>query len=419
MEEEVRMKKTRKPIKWNHVLQAILSGVLTILTACVPIVQAPNMTGDTPVNPTLTPSAPMRREAQIQSVETQLTNTSPVQVNAIVRGNLTESCAVLGETQVEYTPNTFQITVYTLSPTDHGCVQTTMPFETTILLNSKDLPAGTYTIVANGVSAVFTLPVDDPTPSPEPSATLASVSQTCVNSAAFVGDITIPDNTIVASNTAFTKIWSLKNTGTCTWDSSYLVAYISGTTMSQQPGYWIVPQGQTVTPGQTVDVSVGMTSPVKNGNYQSYWGLKKEQGQFMPIQGGANGNSFFVKIKVNDGIGDGGITAASVDIDREEGSGTVCTADATYFVHAYITAEGPTTVSYEVNSTAGQIAAGYFQTSPTGPVSPVVTGTLVFDKAETKSMDWRFVGPYPYPDDITVNLWVNGEKWHNTKLACQ
>jgi len=415
------MKKIRKPIKWNQVLQAILFGVLIILTACAPSVQASDTKDGTPVNITSTPVAPVSREAQVQSVDAQISNTIPVQVNAVVRGNLTEACAVLGETQVEYAVNTFRVTVYSFSPADRGCAQTTMPFETTIPLNSKDLPAGTYTIVANGVSAVFTLPIENPTPSPEPSATLtlAPASQACVDSAAFVGDVTIPDNTVVASNTAFTKTWRLKNTGSCTWNNSYLVSYISGTTMSQQPGYWLVPQGQTVAPGQTVDVSVGMSSPTENGNYQSYWGLKKEHGQFMPVQGGANGNSFYVKIKVNNGITNGNITAASINIEREEGSGAVCTADATYFVHAYITADGPITVSYEINSTAGQIAAGYFQSSPTGPVFPVVTGTLVFDQADTKSMDWRFVGPYPYPDDITVNLWVNGEKWQSTKLACQ
>lgn len=230
----------------------------------------------------------------------------------------------------------------------------------------------------------------------------------------------MPDNTEVAPNTAFTKTWRLKNTGTCTWDNSYLVSYISGTPMSQQPGYWIVLQGQTVAPGQTVDISVGMTSPVENGNYQSFWGLKKENGQLMPIQGGANGNSFYVKIKVNDrSTATGNITDASIDIEREEGSGTVCTAEATYFVHAYLTADGPVAANYEINSTAGQIAAGYFQPSPMGPVSPVVTGTLLFDQADTKTIHLRFVGPYPYPDDITMNLQVNGGEWHSTKLSCQ
>jgi len=211
----------------------------------------------------------------------------------------------------------------------------------------------------------------------------------------------------------------IKNTGTCTWDDNYLVAYISGSTMSQQPGYWIVPQGQLVSPGQTLDVSVGMTSPVENGNYASYWGLKKSDGGFMPIQGGANGNSFFVKIKVNNGAIEGKITDQSITIELEQGSGMVCTANSTYFVHASISTDGATTATYEIGTTAGQIPAGYFQTSPTGPVSLYLTGMLAFDQAGTKTMDYRFVGPYPYPDDITVNLRVNGEEWYNTKLSCQ
>jgi len=256
-------------------------------------------------------------------------------------------------------------------------------------------------------------------PSPEPSATLAPASQGCVDSAAFVGDVTIPDNTTVAPNTAFTKTWRLKNTGTCTWDSSYLVAYISGATMSQQPGYWIVQPGQTVAPDQAVDVSVGMTAPVDNGNYTSYWGLKTVDGSFMPIQGGANGNSFFVKIKVNNGAAEGKITAASIDIEPEQGSGPVCTPNSTYFVHAYLTADGPTTVTYEIDSTAGQTPAGFFQTSNDSDPSLSIPGTLVFDQADTKTVNLRFTGPYPYPDNITILLWVNRSDWYQAKLSCQ
>ncbi len=191
--------------------------------------------------------------------------------------------------------------------------------------------------------------------------------------------------------------------------------------MTQQPGYWLVPPGQTVAPGQTVNISIGMTSPGENGNYRSDWGLKKENGQLMPIQGGANGNSFYVEIKVNNGGGTaaGKVTAASIDIELEQGSGTACTADSTYFVHASITANGPATASYEIFSTAGQIAAGNFQDSNNGELSPFVSGTVVFDQADTKTINLRFVGPYPYPDDITVVLRVNSGEFYNTKLSCQ
>jgi len=523
---------------------ALICVIALVLIGCTP---ALSPTDAPTVIPSSTPERQMTsREAQVQSVVIQTLQTNPPQINAVVRGNLTESCATLGESQVQYASNTFQIMVYVVSPADIGCVQATTPFDTTIPLDTKDLPAGNYTVIANGVSSVFALPIptqalgsingwvwhdlcasessnpgancvqagssyrgdglmeSDESPIDGVKVTLGagacpstglqetrtiatdlsysftslqagaycvsidpqdeanasillpgswtypsvvdgivgstitlgtgenkfdvnfgwdyqfppSVFQACTDSAKFVSDVTIPDNSLIASNTAFTKTWRLKNTGTCTWDNNYLVAYISGKTMSQQPGYWIVPQGQSIAPGQTVDVSVGMTAPVDNGNYTSYWGLKKVDGQFMPVQGGANGNSFYVKIKVNDGVTIGSITAQSISIELEQGSGVVCTADSTYFVYANITADGATTATYEIGSTAGQIPAGNFQSSPTGPVSPYVTGTIEFDQAGTKMLNYRFVGPYPYPDDITVNLRVNGGEWHNTKLVC-
>jgi len=419
--------KTKKSVLSKKVMQFVLVFSLLMLaaTACFPVVPA---THEPPAIPT--PTAGMQttsREAQVQSVEIQTLTTNPPQVNAIVRGNLTESCATLGESQVQYASNTFHLTIYAVSPTNRGCAQVVTPYETAIALKTSGLPDGTYTVMSNGVGAVFALPVNVavtatsvPTESPTATSVHAPTSSVCTDSAQFVSDVTIPDNAIIAANTAFTKTWRVKNTGSCTWDSSYLVAYISGATMSQQPGYWIVQPGQTVAPGQTADISVGMTSPVGNGNYESSWGLKNANGQFIPIQGGANGNSFYVKIKVADGNPtNGNITAASIDIELEQGSGAVCTPDSTYLVHAYITADGPTAASYEIGSTAGQIPAGNFTDGYLTPVFPVVYGTVIFDQAGSKTISYRFVGPYPYPNDITVNIRVNGGEWHNIKLSCQ
>jgi len=279
-------------------------------------------------------------------------------------------------------------------------------------------PTIMLTIAPTSTLEPTALPISSPTAIPQPTATFAPVSTSCQDSAQYISDDRL-DGTTYAPNTPFTKTWAVKNTGSCTWDNTYLVYQISGALMTQQPGYWIVQQGQTVAPGQTVNISIGMTSPVGNGNYASYWGLKKENGQLMPIQGGANGNSFYVKIKVNDGsVAIGKITAASIAIELEQGSGAVCTANSTYFVHARITADGPMTAAYEIGSTAGQIPAGNFQDA-NNSLSPYVTGSVAFDQAGTKTINLRFVGPYPYPGDITVNLRVNGGEWHNTKLSCQ
>jgi len=412
----------KRLIMENKILQimVLIVFITALLTSCAsPVNPAVEPTTRTDPTPQATQPQLTRREAQVQSVEIQILQNAPLQINAVIHGNLTESCATMGDSQVQYSSNTIEITVYAVSRSDIGCMQSTTPFETTVPLNVNDLSNGTYTVIANGVSAVFTLPMIDPIPSPEPTTITAPTNSACVDSAMFISDVTIPDNTVFTPNTPFTKTWRVKNTGTCTWDGNYLVAYISGSTMSQQPGYWIVPQGQIVSPGQTLDVSVGMTSPVENGNYASYWGLKKSDGEYMPIQGGANGNSFFVKIKVNNGTVEGKITDQSINIELEQGSGMVCTGNSTYFVHASISTDGATTAAYEIGSTAGQIPAGYFQASPNGPASLYVTGTITFDQAGTKTLDYRFVGPYLYPDDITVNLRVNGGEWQNTKLSCQ
>lgn len=269
--------------------------------------------------------------------------------------------------------------------------------------------------------ATVVLPTSAPTPtvveqSAAPSAPV--VPERCQDAAQYITDDGL-DGTTYAPNTPFTKTWALKNTGTCTWDSHYAVTYLSGTILTQQPGYFIVPQSQMVEPGQTVNISVGMTAPAENGNYRSDWGLKREDGSLIPIQGGVNRQAFYVKIQVNNGSANGTVTAASIAIEREEGSGTVCTASATYFVHASITTDGPATASYEISSTAGQITAGSFEDGNKQALSPTVTGRLIFSQADTKVINLRFVGPYPYPSDITVILRVNGGEFHNANLTCQ
>ncbi len=420
----IRIERSSLIKKHMHAI-SLASLIALVLTACAPAINPIVVPPTTPASgPQILQTQTVSREAQVQSVEIQVMNSDPLQVNAVVRGSLTESCATLGQSQVQYTSNTFRITVYAVSPTDRGCAQVTAPFETTIALDIRGLPAGTYAVTANGVSAVFTLQTSGPAataaPTNVPAPTAVPTSHGCTDSAAFVSDVNMPDNILVAPGVPFTKTWRLRNTGSCAWNSTYLVSYISGTTMTQQPGYWIVQPEQRVEPGQTADISVGMTAPVQNGSYASYWGLKGRNGRLMPISGGADGNSFYVKIRVQDaGMPAGKITAASIDIELEQGSGAVCTADSTYFIHASITADGPTTATYEIGSSAGQISAGYFEASDMSGPSPYVTGTVPFNQADTKTISLRFVGPYPYPGNITVNLRVNGGEWHNSKLSCQ
>jgi hypothetical protein len=82
----------------------------------------------------------------------------------------------------------------------------------------------------------------------------------------------------LAPNTAFTKTWKIKNTGICTWDTSYkpIFSYSSppNERMSAQP----LPLAALVAPGQEVDVSVQFKAPATAGEYTGYWQMVNNKG---------------------------------------------------------------------------------------------------------------------------------------------
>lgn len=120
------MKNVMKTIRPKIFLKIVSLVYLMLLAACAPAMPPT-------IVPTVIPLATAThqtttREAQVQRIEVQTLQSNPLQISAIVRGNLTESCAILGESQVQYASNTFQITVYVNSLADIGCVQATTPF---------------------------------------------------------------------------------------------------------------------------------------------------------------------------------------------------------------------------------------------------------------------------------------------------
>jgi hypothetical protein len=101
-----------------------------------------------------------------------------------------------------------------------------------------------------------------------------STVNTCNNSS-YVSDVTIPDNTVIAPGASFVKTWALQNTGTCAWDTSYKMIFVSGNLMGGASTN--IPQ--SVAPSQQVQVSVSLTAPVTAGTYTGYWRLADGQGQ--------------------------------------------------------------------------------------------------------------------------------------------
>jgi inhibitor of cysteine peptidase len=129
--------------------------------------------GATP-EPTSTPvEAPsgaevIRGTATVEGIDIQILESFPVQVRVRVEGLLADGCTTVGEITQELVDNTFMVTISTERPADEVCTQALVPFEETIDLQVRGLPAGTYTVDVNGVTGTFTLSTDNVLPEETP-----------------------------------------------------------------------------------------------------------------------------------------------------------------------------------------------------------------------------------------------------------
>ncbi len=114
------------------------------------------------------------------------------------------------------------------------------------------------------------------------------------DAAEFVSDVTYPDGTNVSLGSTFTKIWKLKNTGTCTWTTSYALVYVSGERFGAPAA---VAMPTNVGPGQTIDLAVNLTAPSQSGHYRGFWKLRNASSVLFGIGSDAAAN-FFVDINV-------------------------------------------------------------------------------------------------------------------------
>ena len=113
-------------------------------------------------------------------------------------------------------------------------------------------------------------PTKVPTATPLPPT--ATATPIPCNWVQWVKDVTVKDGTTFSAGTHFVKTWRLKNIGSCTWDSSYALVFISG---SQMGAPKTVPFPGTVPPGSTADLSVDLVAPSKSGTYQGYWQISR------------------------------------------------------------------------------------------------------------------------------------------------
>ena len=150
--------------------------------------------------------------------------------------------------------------------------------------------SSTPTTEPTTTTAAETTPTTQPTPAPVSSEDGSS----CVNKAAFYGDVTIPDDTSLRQGDAFVKTWRLRNEGTCTWGSGYALVFASGDIMDGA----ITNPIPSAEPGSIIEVSINLTAPASGGTHYGNWELQDAGGKRFGV--GINGSDFiWVRIQVN------------------------------------------------------------------------------------------------------------------------
>lgn len=96
-------------------------------------------------------------EAVLERLTVETLESFPVQVQAVISGQLPDGCTYVANVQQMRQGNTFHLTLSTARYANRRCAQVLTPFELRITLETSGLPAGTYSVRLNQISTAFTL----------------------------------------------------------------------------------------------------------------------------------------------------------------------------------------------------------------------------------------------------------------------
>jgi hypothetical protein len=116
-------------------------------------------------------------------------------------------------------------------------------------------------------------------PSLQPSAAPPTpAAPPCNPSAAYVADLTVPDDTSVTAGDWFVKVWRLRNDGTCPWPPGSALAFVDGDRMDEVSDPAIL--AGAVPPGATTDIAVPLVAPVDPGENDANWQMRDPLGRW-------------------------------------------------------------------------------------------------------------------------------------------
>lgn len=185
------------------------------------------------------------------------------------------------------------------------------------------------------------------------------------NQAVLISEDPLDDKSYNAGAT-FTKTWTFKNVGTCTWNANYKLVFISGNAMGGTASKNLT---GNVAPGQSVTLSVSLTAPSSAGTYKGIWNLQGDDG--------VNFANFWVQIKVPSATATAPFAVTSVVLSAVGGDSAACSPAHTFNYQAVVTANAAGTVTYYFTHDGTSAGAASVTFSSAG--SKTIAGSWALD----------------------------------------
>ena len=152
------------------------------------------------------------------------------------------------------------------------------------------LPAPTATAEMTNTPEI---PIE-PTPQPVPEQTTGTPEQdTSCNLAGFVTE-TVADGTLFTPGSAYTKTWTLRNEGSCTWTKDYDVVFVGGSSMAAPASQPL--SDKNIAPGESVVITMPLVAPTSAGAFRAEFKLRSTEGVIFAFRN--IDHTFWVQIQV-------------------------------------------------------------------------------------------------------------------------
>jgi hypothetical protein len=151
------------------------------------------------------------------------------------------------------------------------------------------IPASTSTNASNPTPTLAASPQPSiPTETPlAPEVIFPSPTPTCIDGLTFIGDVTIPDDSLITPGITIDKQWLVQNSGSCNWDNRYRLRLINGAALGASTEQALFPARA----GMQATLQIFFVAPLEPGEYLSEWQVFDPMG--IPF-----GDVFYIKFIV-------------------------------------------------------------------------------------------------------------------------